>query len=66
MGARALRPPPRAPGITGMWQVKGRSNASAEDALRLDLSYVENWSLCTDLAILAWTVPAVVSARGAY
>jgi exopolysaccharide biosynthesis polyprenyl glycosylphosphotransferase len=54
------------PGITGMWQVKGRSNASAEDALRLDLSYVENWSLCTDLAILAWTVPAVVSARGAY
>ena len=41
------------PGITGMWQVQGRSDASFEDYTRLDLYYVDNWSLTTDLAILA-------------
>lgn len=54
------------PGITGMWQISGRSNASFEDYTRLDLYYVDNWSLWTDLAILLKTVPAVVSRRGAY
>ena len=53
------------PGITGMWQVSGRSNTSFEDYTRLDLYYVDNWSLATDLAILARTVPAVVLRRGA-
>ena len=43
------------PGITGMWQVNGRSETSFEDYTRLDLYYVDNWSLLTDLAILAKT-----------
>ncbi len=53
------------PGITGMWQVNGRSESSFEDYTRLDLYYVDNWSLATDLAILAKTVPVVVARRGA-
>ncbi|WP_138443892.1 sugar transferase [Sinomonas susongensis] len=54
------------PGITGSWQVSGRSNLSWEDALRLDLYYVENWSLTQDLLILARTIRAVLSRAGAY
>jgi len=54
------------PGITGMWQVNGRSNASFDDYTRLDLYYVDNWSLWTDLAILAKTVPTVAFRRGCY
>jgi exopolysaccharide biosynthesis polyprenyl glycosylphosphotransferase len=54
------------PGITGMWQVNGRSNASFEDYERLDLYYVDNWSLLTDLAIVAKTVVAVLRRQGAY
>ena len=53
------------PGITGMWQVSGRSDTSFDDYTRLDLYYVDNWSLTTDLAILAKTVPVVVSGSGA-
>lgn len=53
------------PGLTGMWQVNGRSSASFEDYTRLDLYYVDNWSLWTDLAIVARTVPAVILRRGA-
>lgn len=54
------------PGITGLWQVSGRSDLSWEDSVRLDLYYVDNWSLVQDLAILARTVGAVLSSRGAY
>ncbi len=54
------------PGITGMWQVNGRSRASFDDYCRLDLYYVDNWSLLTDLSILVQTVPAVLLRRGAY
>jgi exopolysaccharide biosynthesis polyprenyl glycosylphosphotransferase len=54
------------PGITGLWQVSGRSNLSWEEAVRLDLRYVENWTLATDLAILARTGRAVLSHEGAY
>ncbi|MDQ6728703.1 MAG: sugar transferase, partial [Actinomycetota bacterium] len=54
------------PGITGMWQVCGRSHASFDDYSRLDLYYVDNWSLLVDLTILAKTIPAVFSRRGAY
>ncbi len=54
------------PGMTGMWQVNGRSNLSFEEYVRLDLYYVDNWSLLTDLAIVAKTVPTIVSSRGAY
>jgi exopolysaccharide biosynthesis polyprenyl glycosylphosphotransferase len=53
------------PGITGMWQVSGRSDSSFEDYTRLDLYYVDNWSLATDLAILAKTVPVVALRKGA-
>ncbi|HEX2575593.1 MAG TPA: sugar transferase, partial [Aquihabitans sp.] len=53
------------PGITGMWQVSGRSDTTFEDYTRLDLYYVDNWSLATDLAILAKTVPVVLLRRGA-
>lgn len=54
------------PGITGLWQVSGRSDLTWEESVRLDLSYVENWSLLLDLTIIARTVVAVVSRRGAY
>ncbi|WP_027345891.1 sugar transferase [Hamadaea tsunoensis] len=54
------------PGITGLWQVSGRSDLSWEDGIRLDLYYVENWSLTSDLAILWKTFGAVMGSRGAY
>ncbi|WP_434744096.1 sugar transferase [Micromonospora sp. SH-82] len=54
------------PGMTGLWQVSGRSDLSWEDGIRLDLYYVENWSLAADLTILWKTVGAVVHGRGAY
>ncbi len=53
------------PGITGMWQVNGRSESSFEDYTRLDLYYVDNWSLLTDIAILLKTLPVVLTSRGA-
>ncbi|MFB2586740.1 sugar transferase [Herbiconiux liukaitaii] len=54
------------PGITGLWQVSGRSNLSWEDTVRLDLYYVENWSLTGDLAIMWRTIRAVLRSDGAY
>ena len=54
------------PGITGLWQVSGRSDLSWQDGIRLDLYYVENWSLAADMIILWKTVGAVVRGRGAY
>lgn len=54
------------PGLTGLWQVSGRSDLSWEESVRLDLRYVENWSLTSDLLILARTVQAVVRSSGAY
>jgi exopolysaccharide biosynthesis polyprenyl glycosylphosphotransferase len=54
-----------APGMTGLWQVSGRSNLSWNESVRLDLFYVENWSLLADIAILARTVRAVVASEGA-
>ena len=54
------------PGMTGLWQVSGRSDLSWDDAVRLDLYYVENWSLALDLAIVARTVHTVLRGRGAY
>jgi exopolysaccharide biosynthesis polyprenyl glycosylphosphotransferase len=53
------------PGMTGLWQVSGRSNLGWEDSVRLDLFYVENWSLLDDIAILARTVRAVIASDGA-
>ena len=54
------------PGMTGLWQVSGRSDLSWEESIRLDLYYVENWSLAADVTILWKTVGAVVGSRGAY
>ncbi|MBD8011311.1 sugar transferase [Microbacterium sp. Re1] len=54
------------PGITGLWQVSGRSSLDWDDAIRLDLYYVENWSLVGDLIILWKTVRAVIQADGAH
>jgi len=54
------------PGLTGLWQVSGRSNLSWEESLRLDLRYVDNWSLVLDLQILLRTARAVLGGSGAY
>jgi exopolysaccharide biosynthesis polyprenyl glycosylphosphotransferase len=54
------------PGMTGLWQVSGRSELSFDELVRLDFYYIEVWSIWLDLVILARTVPAVVSRRGAY
>jgi exopolysaccharide biosynthesis polyprenyl glycosylphosphotransferase len=54
------------PGITGLWQVSGRSNLTWEDTVRLDLYYVENWSLTSDIVILWRTAKAVLRKEGAY
>ncbi|EON30793.1 exopolysaccharide biosynthesis polyprenyl glycosylphosphotransferase [Gordonia terrae C-6] len=54
------------PGMTGLWQVSGRSDLSWEESVRLDLSYVENWSIMQDALILWRTVRAVVAKDGAY
>ncbi len=52
------------PGLTGLWQVSGRSNLSWDDTVRLDLYYVDNWSMIQDLMILARTAKAVVGSAG--
>ena len=54
------------PGITGLWQVSGRSDLSWDDAVRLDLYYVDNWSLVLDLHIMWRTVGVVLRRKGAY
>lgn len=54
------------PGLTGLWQVSGRSDLSWEETIRLDLYYIDNWSVLQDLSILLKTVSAVLSSRGAY
>lgn len=55
-----------APGITGIWQVSGRSDLPFDERIWLDFMYIDSWSLWLDLSILLKTVPAVLSARGAY
>ncbi|MFJ6653888.1 sugar transferase [Microbacterium sp. NPDC091313] len=54
------------PGITGLWQVSGRSDLSWEESVRLDLHYVENWSVMTDLMIIARTAKVMLRGTGAY
>jgi exopolysaccharide biosynthesis polyprenyl glycosylphosphotransferase len=54
------------PGITGLWQVAGRSDLAFDDMVRLDFLYLEQWSVLLDLTILLKTLPAVVRRRGAY
>jgi lipopolysaccharide/colanic/teichoic acid biosynthesis glycosyltransferase len=54
------------PGMTGLWQISGRPDLPREEAVRLDLRYVEDWSLSLDLVILLRTLSAVVRSSGAY
>jgi exopolysaccharide biosynthesis polyprenyl glycosylphosphotransferase len=54
------------PGLTGLWQISGRSDLKEDDAIKLDLRYVENWSLALDLQILLRTIWAVLARRGAH
>jgi lipopolysaccharide/colanic/teichoic acid biosynthesis glycosyltransferase len=54
------------PGVTGLWQISGRSDLTWDESVRLDLRYVENWSLTLDLMILWKTAFTVVRGAGAY
>jgi lipopolysaccharide/colanic/teichoic acid biosynthesis glycosyltransferase len=54
------------PGVTGLWQVNGRSDLTWDESVRLDLSYVDNWSMASDLLLIAKTLKAVVASAGAY
>ncbi len=54
------------PGISGLWQVSGRSDVSYEERVRLDMQYIRNWSIWLDIQILIETIPAVLRQRGAY
>jgi exopolysaccharide biosynthesis polyprenyl glycosylphosphotransferase len=54
------------PGITGLWQVSGRSDISCDERVRLDMYYIRNWSIWLDLQLLFQTIPAVLQSRGAY
>ncbi|WP_306514507.1 sugar transferase, partial [Janibacter hoylei] len=54
------------PGMTGLWQINGRSDLTWEESVRFDLYYVENWSVAQDLIILWRTLHAVISKDGAY
>lgn len=54
------------PGITGLWQVSGRQDVSYKTRIKLDMQYIENWSLWLDFEILLRTLPAVLKMRGAY
>lgn len=54
------------PGLTGLWQVSGRSDLSWQETVSLDLWYVDNWSMATDMGLMARTLRAVTDGRGAY
>jgi lipopolysaccharide/colanic/teichoic acid biosynthesis glycosyltransferase len=54
------------PGMTGLWQVSGRSELNFDDLVNLDFLYIERWSLALDLSIIVQTIPAVLRRRGAF
>jgi exopolysaccharide biosynthesis polyprenyl glycosylphosphotransferase len=54
------------PGMTGLWQISGRSGLSFDDLVRLDFTYLENWSIWLDISIIVKTIPAVITRRGAF
>jgi exopolysaccharide biosynthesis polyprenyl glycosylphosphotransferase len=54
------------PGITGLWQVSGRSDVSYEERVKMDMYYIRNWTIWLDFYLLVQTIPAVIKARGAY
>jgi lipopolysaccharide/colanic/teichoic acid biosynthesis glycosyltransferase len=53
------------PGLTGLWQVRGRTSLSFEQMLGLDCLYVRSWSVWRDVQLMLWTIPAVLTRRGA-
>ncbi len=54
------------PGLTCIWQVKGRAELDFDEWMKLDLEYIDTWSLSLDMEILFRTIPAVLSTKGAY
>jgi undecaprenyl-phosphate galactose phosphotransferase len=54
------------PGITGLWQISGRSDLSYKERVQLDMHYIRNYSIWLDLQILFWTIPSVLMNKGAY
>ena len=54
------------PGMTGLWQVSGRSDLPFSQMVQLDIYYIEHWSIWLDIKILLKTIPAVLSGKGAY
>jgi lipopolysaccharide/colanic/teichoic acid biosynthesis glycosyltransferase len=54
------------PGLTGLWQISGRQDIPFEDRVKLDIHYVENWSLWGDMIIMLRTLPVVLKGTGAY
>ena len=54
------------PGLTGLWQVSGRSDVTYDERVRLDMYYIRNWSIWLDLQLILQTIPAVLKGRGAY
>ena len=65
-GAAAMHYMSVRPGITGLWQVSGRSNLGFDSLVRLDFFYLESWSIWMDIAIIARTPLAILRGRGAY
>jgi undecaprenyl-phosphate galactose phosphotransferase len=54
------------PGLTGLWQVSGRSDTTYEERVQLDMYYIRNWTIWSDVFLLWKTIPAVIKQRGAY
>jgi lipopolysaccharide/colanic/teichoic acid biosynthesis glycosyltransferase len=54
------------PGMTGLWQVSGRSDVTYQERVRLDMHYIRNWSIWLDLQVIWRTIPAVLKSQGAY
>ena len=54
------------PGLTGLWQVSGRSNTTYDERVALDMQYITKWSVWLDIKILLWTIPVVLKGDGAY
>ena len=54
------------PGITGLWQVSGRSDTTYDERVSLDMDYIHNWSIWLDIKVMFMTIPAVLKGDGAY
>jgi undecaprenyl-phosphate galactose phosphotransferase len=54
------------PGLTGLWQVSGRSNTSYDERVELDMEYIDTWTIWSDVKIILRTLPAVAKGEGAY